>query len=189
MTKFINKKVFLVLFTLVLAFCWIAVPVSAAETNDCKDYCADEAGVICIENIDEMQSRSVDSCYIDAIRVYAYGGKNDDGTPIKVTMGNVYGYARGPATYLYCSVPTTLYDGMALHNYNKFLCYLTFSVKGANLQRYTVKVNGTVVINKTLDSEGKITVYWTCPRQKGTEYEVVVYSDTDSKTCTGRIIA
>ncbi|MCM1167791.1 MAG: hypothetical protein NC299_13890 [Lachnospiraceae bacterium] len=189
MTKVISKRAFLVLFTLVLSFCWLVVPVSAAEINNCENYCTDGAGVICIENIDEMQSRSVDSCLIDEIRVYAYGGINDDGTPIKVTVGNVYGYSKGPASYLYCRIPAALYDGMALHNYNKFLCYLTFSVKGTNIQRYAVKVNGTVVINQTLNSEGKVTVYWTCPRQKGTSYEVVVYSDSDSKTCTGRIMA
>ncbi len=188
MTKVVDKKALLVLLSLVLAICWLAVPVSAAELTDCDDYCAECAGVLCIDDIDKMQTRSVSSSFIDEIRVYAYGGIDNEGKPIKVTMGGVYGYAKGPATILVCRLPNALTSGMAIHGYDKYLCYLTFSVEGTNLQRYTVKVDNTVVINKTLSDEGKVTVYWTCPVKKSTSYEVAVYSDDNSKISKGTII-
>lgn len=144
--------------------------------------------MICIEDIDEIQSRSIDRVILNELFIYGYDDKSADGNPIRVSMGpKGFGYSKGPATILNCHLPNGFYNLLNYKGINKYLCYLTFSVEGTNVQRYKIEVNNTVVIDKALNSAGKVTVYWTCPRQMLTSYKVVVYSDDNSATASGKI--
>lgn len=188
MTKVINKKALLVLLTLVLAFCWLAVPVSAAEVNDNADYFVEEAGEISFTPLDGMGQRSITSNLLKQLDVYA-AKKNSDGTYTTYTIGGSPLTETGPANILNCYLPDGYYQAMLNEGLGYFYCELTFTVRGSNLKQYKLVVNDEVKYTGSLASSGgTYTVYWVSPRQETTTFDIIAYdSNNTSSAAWGHI--
>lgn len=175
MTKVINKKALLVLLTLVLAFCWLAVPVYAAEIEDDTSYSAGNGELIFVSPNEGMAERSVTSNMLNKLVVYA-AKKQADGTYTTYTFGDYPLIENGPANILNCYLPDGYYQAMWNEGLDYFYCELTFTVKGTNLSRVKIEVDDDIVITgKVASSGGTYTAKWYSPRRETTTFSVVVY--------------
>ena len=105
MTKVINKNTLMVLLTLVLAFCWLAVPASAAEAESYEDYMAEGVSITRIGDVASPQwGGDIYSLMLEEFTVRAFGGYNSKGQPIEIEVNDEFGYVEGPAAWLYCSL-------------------------------------------------------------------------------------
>lgn len=192
MTKVINKKAIMILFTLVLAFCWLAVPVSAAETESYEDYIAEGASITRIGDVASPQwGGDIYSLKLEEFTLRAFGGYNSSGKPIEIEIydeyGNAeYGYVEGPADWMYCKLSDTFYYGMVNANLNTFICHLRFSVDGTQLQRYTVKVDDVTIVDTKLNVPGEYEVSWLSPRKLDTDFCVSATTLSTGATVWGR---
>lgn len=98
MTKVINKKALLFLLTLVLAFCWLAVPVSAAEINSDTDYSAEGTTAA------PATPNSVYGILLNQIEVFP--AKVEGNQLVLYTFGDGPYTASGPANILNVSIPS-----------------------------------------------------------------------------------
>lgn len=181
MTKVINKKALMVLLTLVLAFCWLSVPASAAEIDENMGYCAENAKVISITDLDELQGRTIYGTLLEELKVYA-GKAEKDGTITPYTFGGSPLIVEGPANILNCYLPNGYYQAMINEGMDYYVCYLTFKARGINLKRFTVEVDGQIVINQPVTEnsatqEKLVTVAWATARKETSTFEVVVYDN------------
>lgn len=187
MTKVINKKVFLVLFTLVLSFCWLAVPVSAAETESYEDYVAEGASITRIGDVASPQwGGDIYSLMLEEFTVKAFGGYDSNKDPISLDIDGEYGHVEGPSQWLYCGLSDDFYYGMLKKNLNTFICHLRFSVDGTQLQRYIVKVDDVTIIDTKLNVPGEYEVSWISSRKLDTEFSVAATTLSTQSTVHGR---
>lgn len=187
MTKVINKKALLVLLTLVLAFCWLAVPVSAAETESYEDYVAEGVSITRIGDVASPQwGGEVYSLMLEEFTVKALAGFDKKGNPIGIEVNDEYGHMEGPAPWLYCALSDNFYYGMEDAGLDTFLCHLKFSVDGTQLQRYIVKVDDITIVDTELTRTGEFEVTWTSPRKLDSEYCVIATTRSTKSTVWGR---
>ena len=187
MTKVINKKALLVLLALVLTFCWLAVPVSAAEAESYENYVAEGVSLTRIGDVASPRwGGKINSLMLEEFTVRAFGGYNSKGQPIEIEINDDYGHAEGPLAWLYCGLSDNFYYGMINANLNTFICHLRFSVDGTQLQRYIVKVDDVTIVDTALNRPGEYEITWTSPRKLDTEYCVAAETLSTKATVWGR---
>lgn len=160
----------LVLLALVLSFCWLVVPATAAEVSN-------EISVN-----DDFSPRArphIDELLFQEMYVYAFGGYNSKNEPIGYSINGEYGYGSGPSGGLFCYLPDEFYQGMIDLGYDQFLCYLTFSLEGTQLTRYELLLDGQVVFEATKNVTGEHTLCWIGPRKPTMEFGIHVYNEND----------
>lgn len=187
MTKVINKKALLVLFTLVLAFCWLTVPASAAEVESNEDFIAQCVSITRIGDVASPQwGGTVDSLMLEELTVKALGRNESSVRPVGTSVNGEFGYAKGPAPWLYCALSDNFYNGMVEARLNKFVCHLKFSVDGTQLQRYIVKVDGVTIVTEEIDGPGVFAITWVSQRKLDTDFSVAVETYSTKATVYGR---
>lgn len=180
MTKVINKKALLVLLTLVLAFCWLSVPVSASEVVNEAGYVIGNGELIFVSPDDGVAGRSITGNLLDLFVVYA-AKEQADGTYAIYTINSDYPLvAGGPANILNIYLPDGYYETMQAAGLDYFYCEVTFQVSGSNLKRVKVDVDDVVVADGAVASGGgTYTVKWVSPRRETTTFRVIVYDNNN----------
>lgn len=179
MTKVINKKALLVLLTLVLAFCWLTVPVSAAEVNN--DMCANS-------EVSPYWGGTVDELYFDSLEIYAYA-LDSYGRPTGVDVNDTHASWQGASKGFFCYLPPAFYQGMVDQNYKYFYCKMTFLLEGTQLTKYEIVLDDEVIYEKTKGIEGWQTYTWKWPRTSDMTIGIKAYTESGLKaTIWGRVI-
>ena len=157
-----------------------------AETVDIKGAATNTPELIYLGEDEANQTRTIESVLLRSLGVYAYAVQ--DGQPVYVAIDGEYGYAEGP-TYpiLNCTVPRTFYQAMDDLGLNYFYNQLKFSVVGTNLYRVVLKVDGEIIVDKTLTQSGTYNLNWISPRKEETIYDVIVYSNNVNVMAWGHI--
>lgn len=189
MTKVINKKALLVLLTLVLAFCWLAVPVSAAEVGDELTYYSTESvESILVSTDEEMAARSITNNLLYELDIYA--AKKVKGTANQYetyTIGNDGKplHTEGPSVILNYYLPDGYYQTMLNNNLDYYWCVLTFDVRGTNLTRYKVETDeGVVLENSVVPSGNTYRVQFPCPRRDTATFSLIVYDNKGTSSAS-----
>lgn len=187
MTKVINKKALLVLLTLIMAFCWLTVPVSAAEINSDADYSAEGTTAA------PATPNSVYGILLNQIEVYP--AKVEGNQLVLYTFGGGPYTASGPANILNVSIPSEDYQVMLQDEFDYFYCVLNAKVSGVNLKRWTVEVDGVIkkdatVVEDSMTHNAYVSAAWICPIRKTTTIVATVYDKNNvSAVATGHIYA
>lgn len=180
MTKVINKKALMVLLTLVLAFCWLSVPASAAEVK--------EGGCIGGDVATPQWGGYVYNLTFESLDIYAC--KYDSfGRPHGVDVNGAHPSWTGSNKGFFCYLTEDFYQGMTEENLDKFYCTLWFNIEGSEITKYEVLVNDTLLVTKTKDLLGDRTCTWICPKMPEMDIVIKVYtlSGLRSSIC-GRVI-
>lgn len=180
MTKVINKKALLVLLALVLAFCWLSVPVSAAEVED----------EVCIGgNVASPQwGGTVYNLTFESMDVYAC--KIDSyGRPYGAEVNYTHASWDGSNQAFFCYLTEDFYQGMIEENLDEFYCTLWFNIQGDQITKYEILVNDEVILTKTKDLLGNRSCTWICPRMPEMTIGIKVYTTSGLKASIwGRVV-
>ena len=170
MTKIVNKKIITLLMAVIFIACTAIVPVSAAEIVPDSTFGGFE--ITYLGDDDSPQAMAVDSISGNAFKVY----------PATIQDGQ-YAYApewyesatgTGYTPYNFTLSSQTSAD-MSTLGWKYLIIELTFTVKGSNLTRYELQVNGSTYSTGNIVQAGTYTISWVVPKAYST-YGLTVYA-------------